>query len=144
MSTRQPTVIADAYMIVRRGDEIAMLLRSGTGYKDNEWGPPSGKIEPGESYLDAAVRELAEECGLEVSRSDLRFMHVVERLEEGPSWLGIFFESTPSSPLTNREPHKHAALEWFRTDALPENTIGFIRHVLEAVDRGEHFSEWTE
>ena len=35
------------------------------------WITPGGAIEPGESIVDAAIRELFEETGIEVSASDL-------------------------------------------------------------------------
>ena len=44
-----PSAIRDVYVIARRRDDILLLLRSGTGYKDDGWGPPSGKVEPGET-----------------------------------------------------------------------------------------------
>jgi len=48
----------------QQGDKVAMLRR----LKEPNlglWSPPGGKVEPGESPLDSAVRELAEETGLE-------------------------------------------------------------------------------
>lgn len=51
-------------LILRRpgadGDRWLLLRSSRTG----EWGFPKGKAEPGESWLAAARRECAEECGI--------------------------------------------------------------------------------
>lgn len=141
-----PSAIRDVYVIARRGDEILLLLRSGTGYKDGEWGPPSGKVEPGETYTEAAVRELAEETGITMSPGDLHFLHAIERVRaSGSNWLGLFFEVdvTGVNPV-NQEPHKHSALSFFPTSALPDTTIDYVRHVVHAAPRGEGHSEWRD
>ncbi|MHB8449218.1 MAG: NUDIX domain-containing protein [Mycobacteriales bacterium] len=49
-----------ARTVWRSGDQVLLLLRSGTGYKAGRGGQPSGKVEPGESYPEAAVREFGE------------------------------------------------------------------------------------
>lgn len=38
-----------------------LLVRRANPPDPGRWGFPGGKIEPGESYMDAAIRELAEE-----------------------------------------------------------------------------------
>jgi 8-oxo-dGTP diphosphatase len=139
-----PSAIRDVYVIARRRDDILLLLRSGTGYKDGEWGPPSGKVEPGETYTDAAVRELAEETGICVTPGDVRFLHAIERVPEfGNHWVGMFFEvDVASVNPANREPHKHNWLQFFPSSALPDRTVDYVRHVVDAVRRGEGHSEW--
>jgi 8-oxo-dGTP pyrophosphatase MutT (NUDIX family) len=139
-----PSAVRDVYVIVRRGDDILVLLRSGTGYKDGDWGPPAGKVEPGESYAEAAVRELDEETGIRVTTGDLRFLHVIERVPSaGDPWVGMFFEvAVPDVSPVNREPHKHSEIDFVAASALPERTMDYVRHVIEAVARGELYSEW--
>ena len=121
-----------------------LLLRSGTGYKDGEWGPPSGKAEPGETYTEAAIRELAEETGIRVGRRDLRLVHAIERIPtSGSHWVGLFFEvDVASAKPVNREPHKHSALDFFPISTPPDRTVDYVRHVVDAVRRGERYSEW--
>jgi 8-oxo-dGTP pyrophosphatase MutT (NUDIX family) len=55
--------------VVIRGPEESILLekRRDCGW----WGLPGGKIEPGESLVDAAVREVREETGLAVEVTHL-------------------------------------------------------------------------
>jgi 8-oxo-dGTP pyrophosphatase MutT (NUDIX family) len=133
-----PSAVRDVYVLVRRGDEVLLLLRSGTGYKDGEWGPPAGKVKPTESYSEGAVRELREETGIEVDPRDLGFCHLIERMPSGGNpWVGVFFEvNVGRTKPVNREPHKHSALEFFRVSALPERTVDYVRQVVEAAERG--------
>jgi len=50
-------------MFVRRGDEI-LLIRKKRGIGAGKINGPGGKIDPGESPLQAAVRETREELGI--------------------------------------------------------------------------------
>ncbi len=43
--------------------EVLLQKRSDTG----EWCVPGGALEPGETYIEAAIRELSEEVGIKVS-----------------------------------------------------------------------------
>lgn len=51
-------------IVCLRGDEV-LLIRRGTPPRQGEWNLPGGRIEPGERAVDAALRELREETGVE-------------------------------------------------------------------------------
>lgn len=51
-------------VVCLRGDEV-LLIRRGTPPRLGEWSLPGGRIEPGERAVDAALRELREETGVE-------------------------------------------------------------------------------
>jgi ADP-ribose pyrophosphatase len=51
-------------LVVLDGDELICVRQTRPGTPERTLELPSGKLEPGELPLDAAVRELAEECGL--------------------------------------------------------------------------------
>lgn len=54
-----------AAALVRRGDEVLMVLQAGPG-EEPFWSIPGGRIEPGEFVVDALRREVREETGIEV------------------------------------------------------------------------------
>ncbi|MBU1347316.1 MAG: NUDIX hydrolase [Alphaproteobacteria bacterium] len=51
-------------VVCLRGDEV-LLIRRGTPPRVGEWSLPGGRIEPGERAVEAALRELREETGVE-------------------------------------------------------------------------------
>ena len=48
-----------------------LLVRRGNPPSRGLWSVPGGRVEPGESEVDAVVREVAEETGLQVSAGAL-------------------------------------------------------------------------
>jgi 8-oxo-dGTP pyrophosphatase MutT (NUDIX family) len=62
---------AAGIMFVSRDDKILLLRRSSAGDHAGEWNLPGGKLEDGESALDAAAREAEEETGREVDPTTL-------------------------------------------------------------------------
>jgi dihydropteroate synthase len=66
------------------GREYLVLLRRHEG-SDDFWQPVSGSLEPGESWAEAAAREVAEEAGFDALR-ELREIGLVNRFEIAPAW----------------------------------------------------------
>lgn len=64
----QPIIMPGSAVIVMNDrNEILLQLRSDT----NDWGIPGGGLELGDSFEEAAIRELQEETGLAVKRLEL-------------------------------------------------------------------------
>lgn len=57
-------------VVCLRGDSV-LLIRRGTPPRLGEWSLPGGRIEPGERAMDAALRELREETGVEAEITGL-------------------------------------------------------------------------
>lgn len=134
--------IIDAMVILERDGLILLAERSGTGYADGLLNVPSGKVDPGESALDAAVREAREEVAVDLDPAALRTVHVMHfRNPQGHPRVGWFFAvSQWTGEPVNAEPHKCAGLSWHRPDDLPPTTVPYnalgITHYL----KGEPFS----
>jgi 8-oxo-dGTP pyrophosphatase MutT (NUDIX family) len=56
-----------ARVLCLAGEELLLLLWRDPGDGREVWEPPGGGVEPGESWEQAARRELREEAGLDVS-----------------------------------------------------------------------------
>jgi len=91
------------------------------------WEFPGGKVHDGESLLDAARRELAEELSLEVERLGARLFTT----RDEDSLFEIHFAEVVVSG--DAVPHEHTEVGWFGVDELA--TI-----VLAPAD--ERFAEW--
>lgn len=57
--------IAGVGVVVRKDDAV-LLIRRGKPPRVGEWGIPGGVVELGETWRDAARREVREECGIEI------------------------------------------------------------------------------
>lgn len=64
--TTGPRQVVVGVAVIRDGLVLAALRGGSAG----GWEFPGGKVEPGETEQDAAVRELAEELGLEIKVGD--------------------------------------------------------------------------
>lgn len=59
------------------GDKILLLHRQDHKREGNTWGIPGGKVDAGEEILEAMVREISEETGLEISSENLSYVEKV-------------------------------------------------------------------
>ena len=134
------TTPVDVLLLYTRGDEVLLALRRNTGYADEHWNLPSGKLEAGETVQQAMSREAREELGISLGLDDLQPVHVVHWLSpEGQGRLGIAFhvQADPArhGPAHNAEPHKCAELRWSRPDDLPSPTVQYSQAAVEALQQ---------
>ena len=87
----EATVRAAGGLVWRRGNqgfELALIRRD--RYGSNEWSLPKGKLDPGETYLEAAIREVEEETGIRAR--PLRFAGVMQYLVKGENKVVCFWD----------------------------------------------------
>ncbi|WP_328823707.1 NUDIX domain-containing protein [Microlunatus kandeliicorticis] len=80
--------------ILRSGDQVVLVENSSPF--GPQWSAPGGKVEPGEKPIEATIREIAEETGLNV-KSPTRLAYVTHMLMQNDAggmdgWLAIGFE----------------------------------------------------
>lgn len=64
MPSPLPAPVPCVGIVCLRGEEV-LLIRRGRPPRQGEWSVPGGRIEPGERAVDAGLRELREETGVE-------------------------------------------------------------------------------
>ncbi|MGW7411878.1 NUDIX hydrolase [Streptomyces sp. NPDC054863] len=142
------TEVVDVHLILRRGADVLLARRAGTGYADGLLNGPSGHVEDGEDVRRAMIREAAEEIGITLSPEDVSVALVMQhRGPGGRPRTGWFFEAwyDPADPPANREPDKCSGLSWHPLSALPDDMVAYCRAGLEAYRAGERFVlHWHE
>lgn len=129
-------------LLVREGCILLTRRRDTNPIFDGAWHLPSGKLDAGESALQAAVREAHEEIGVVIAPADLRHVHTLHVSGSGPEpRLGLFFEVRRwIGEPGNREPAKCSAVTWFPLTDLPDQIIDYPAAGIHAYRAGTAFS----
>ena len=132
-----------SYIVFRKKDKIAFVLRQNTNWMNGYYGLISGKVEKNESFLNAARREAKEEAVVNVKPQDLRQIMVAHRNDEGMVWVDMFFEATKwKGELYNAEPNIHSELVWLDPKSLPENVIPSVSFYIKQIQAGNSYAEY--
>jgi len=115
-------VVLAAGAVVRRGDRIVVVRR-------NRYGPevslPKGKLEKGESFEQAAVREVQEETGCVTQLLDL-IAAVDYRVRKGPKVV-LFFEAELLDEGEFEPSEEVESIEWL----APEEAVTRLTYPAE-------------
>ena len=125
-----------------RDRQILLLRRFNTGYEDGKYSVVAGHIEAGETVTQAAIREAYEEVGVVLEPADMQVVHVMHRRSDDERVDFFVLVDHWNSEITNKEPQKCDALSWVLMDALPQNTIPYVKYALEKYQQGFFYSEF--
>lgn len=143
----QTPYLASFVILENKEGKIALVLRTGTGWMDDHYGLPSGKVEVNEFFAHAAIREAKEEVGVEIEPEDLLYVmaqHYIEKEDPKNCWVNVFYKVKKwrGDPY-NAEPDKHGELTWSSPDTLPNNMVPAVRHALEQIGEGKSYCEFN-
>ncbi|MFA5095703.1 MAG: NUDIX domain-containing protein [Candidatus Paceibacterota bacterium] len=89
---------------------------------EGTWTMPGGKMEFGESFEEAAAREVLEETGLVVDKENLRLISVANDRTKDAQFvtLGFLYENISGEPKV-MEPEEIVEWKWFELAKYPLN-----------------------
>jgi ADP-ribose pyrophosphatase YjhB (NUDIX family) len=130
------------HLFLIRGDRILLIRRYQTGYMDGHYSVPAGHLDGEETVRMAGVREAREEIGVRIDPADMVFAGVFHRREDDER-VDFFVQvrNWNGEPF-NAEPEKCDELHWADLDALPENTVPYVRQAIENFRAGIPFEEF--
>jgi 8-oxo-dGTP diphosphatase len=125
-------------MVIDDASRILLQRRSDTG----QWYFIGGAVEPGETAVQAAVREALEETGLEVEPTRLVGVYtspeVIYPNGDRCMYITTAFRCRATGGVARADGVESLELRWFRADALPEMRADARQRVLDALpERGE-------
>ena len=108
----EPTSVPVLAAVIHRDASYLVARRSRDRRHGGLWEFPGGKLHPGESWLDAARRELREELGLDV-QSVGRVLF--ERRDPGSAFVISFVEAEAEG---EPQPLEHEDVRWVALEDL--------------------------
>lgn len=104
-----------------------------------------GNVEEREFAREALSREAREEAGIDIDPEKLVLVHVLHRhrLKKNLQTLVLYFQAASFKGEPEAlETKKFKDVTWLNIEFLPDSVSKSTRHVLEAIHRGEIYSEY--
>ncbi|MFF1376778.1 NUDIX domain-containing protein [Streptomyces sp. NPDC058308] len=112
-----------ADIVVINDDRSILLIKRGWAPFEGHWALPGGHVDAGETSLQAAARELAEETGVNVSLRDLEFSGLFDSPDRDPRgrYVSAAYAVTIGSDVVPTAGDDATEARWFPLDDLPAN-----------------------
>ncbi len=144
MPKQRNKAVPAVYLILKKGDNILLMRRQGSGYYDGYYLVPAGHVEAGELPIEGLVRETSEKLGITINPNDAHLAHTMYRTkhdETGDRADLFFIVEKWSGEIKNIEPNKCDDIRWFPIKNLPENMMHHVREAIQNIEKGIIYSE---
>lgn len=135
-------MIVCPYPFLIRDQKILLCKRKNTDYMPGKYSLPAGHEETDERLLNCLVREAKEEVGIAIDPKHPVLVHVMHRKELDVR-MDLFYVVTQwvGEPFI-AEPNKCDGIGWFPFDAIPDDTVPYIRAAVDGWRKGILYQEW--
>lgn len=138
-----PTHVIARTLVFNPKGQVLLLVRSADDrFRPGGFDVPGGKVDDGEDYLAAAIRETNEEVGLELDRLHVHICCATtevgyhNRLQHDINYvcLGFVYQLAEDEDGAIQLSHEHSAFAWYAIDeaiGLSKNTTHgiFLEHL---------------
>jgi ADP-ribose pyrophosphatase YjhB (NUDIX family) len=142
MTARDASVLVCACNLVTNGDQYLLVRESKTSAR-SRFNLPAGKLEAGETLVEAAERECLEETGLVVRVERLVGIYQCPRTSEGFAVVNFVFASKPTGGVVAASDLHPEAAYLSRADIAELGRKRMLRgtHIERAIDAFETGAE---
>lgn len=129
-------------MITKNGK--VLLGKRKNAHGSGEYAFPGGHLEYMESYKDCALREVAEECGIEIT--NIRFQYLANIKHYAPRHyvhIGLLADWQDKEPQV-LEPEKCEHWDWYDINALPAPMFLACELAIDSYKNGITFRDAVE
>lgn len=133
---------AAVHLFFMQDNQLLLLRRANTGYRDGYYSVVAGHLEVGESVVQAAIREAHEEAGVVIQPDKVDVVQVMHRKSDDERIDFFVRIHAWEGEIYNAEPHKCDHLGWFPQDNLPEKIVPYVRLSIENYANAQWFDSF--
>ncbi|HEX5498069.1 MAG TPA: NUDIX domain-containing protein [Thermomicrobiales bacterium] len=127
------------HLFLFNDEKVLLSRRFNTGYEDGRYSVIAGHLDGDEEVKTAAIREAAEEAGIDIAPADLSVVGVMHRKSDDERVEFFLVAKRWRGEIANMEPNKCDDLSWYALDRLPTNMVPYVRRALDNYRDGTWF-----